>query len=176
MLIDISNAYKSGRTSALESAGLTKDQIASATGLSTDEAEELAANYARTCIARSKQTGVINFRFDELVALASKRLEEENLVRSFIEAKASNRLMDELFGKRSTDCATLRKRFKVDNNRGRKSEPKGEEVCPQIHALYREAMKQRKCKRQALMDVYERTGHPIDFIHRVVTDNGEFPL
>lgn len=177
ILLDITLSAKNGTAHRYQALGMTQEQILHTSQLSSDVMDELAHGYARTVACRAAQGGAISVNYFEIGELVYRRQEDEGLALRFLKAEASNELMYKLFGKRSTECTILRREHNIQAKKGRKCDPKNvDEAQMQIHRLFQSVMKEARCSRFALLIIHERTGFPINYVHRVVTDNDQFPL
>ncbi len=177
ILLDIASSSRNGIGHRYHALGMTVEQIEHAAMLSSDVLDDLASNYARTIASRSLYEGVISCNYFEIGEMIMRRVKDEAQALSFLQAQASNDLMLKLFGKRSTECRTLRSLHNIPSKKGRKCDPKDIDAAQiQIHKLYKSAMKEARCRRGALLIIYRETGYPINFIHRVVTENDQLPL
>lgn len=177
ILLDIASSSRNGMGHRYHALGMTEEQIEHAALLSSDVLDDIASNYARTIAVRSLSEGAISCNYFEVGEMIMRRVKDEALALSFLQAQASNDLMTKLFGKRSTECRTLRSVHNIPSKKGRKRGPEDIDVAQmQIHKLYKSAMKEARCSRSALLIIYRKTGYPINFIHRIVTENDQLPL
>ncbi|SEG89566.1 Protein of unknown function [Marinobacterium lutimaris] len=177
MLMDIHVSVSTGTVQRFLALGMTQGQILHASQLSPGQMDDLAKSYARTVSRRSLNHGGIVCDFFELGALISRRTNEEELAEKYLRAGASNDLMSRLFGKRSTECSGLRQLLSIPAKKGRKSEPKNvDEAQMTIYSLYKLAMETTSCSRLSILQIHHETGFPLNYIHRVITDNNQFPL
>lgn len=177
ILLDIASSSRNGMGHRYHALGMTEEQIEHAALLSSDVLDDLASNYARTIASRSLNQGAISCNYYEIGEMIMRRVKDEALALSFLQAQASNDLMIKLFGKRSTECRTLRSVHNIPSKKGRKRDPEDIDAAQmQIHKLYKFAMNEARCRRGALLIIYRETGYPINFIHRVVTENDQLPL
>ena len=174
-LMDAHQSYIMGRTRVFEVYNVDTRPLAALQTIEPSVLDELAMNYARMVLSSNVKKGrALQFDINHLLQALSDRVANSEMADKFLLAGASNLVMKEFFGKRSKECCQIRIRLGIKNGRGRKVDPKGDDIRYRVNRLFLKFLKETNCPRLSLLRVHEETGHYIDFIHRVVQSEKQY--
>lgn len=150
--------------------GISLKSISTLRSLNLEQIDNLTESYAKSQLWRTDNSLNFTVDFALMLTMLENHNDDTQLARDYLIAGASNEVMKSYFGMRAKECSLHRVELGIKRSPGRKTKATDRQLENQIIDAHDGAMKETKCRLDALLAVHREIGISIDQCYQVVSE------